>query len=273
MASTYIRSSSPASLGASGLVSSLKFVRSTRFCADGMQIIVSTTSATIGSLGYHGEFTSLSAMNPTTPIAGSTANRVTLAMNSARRSLSPILKSDAALSISRRALNPSGVVCGCVADSHSAGCVSLPRSVSVASSGLGTFTKDDASTSVWPGNAAPPIKTPSSNSALATAAMNASSAGSCAGAIELAVPPMRACLSGVTPMRTPRHMPTSGGLISSRTILRHVANIPAILPVRPPSTPSAIFSPPPVSRRYPKVHNAGDQPIRYSAMYPAILSP
>mmetsp|Transcript_7067 Transcript_7067/g.29257 ORF Transcript_7067/g.29257 Transcript_7067/m.29257 type:complete len:271 (-) Transcript_7067:1137-1949(-) len=270
MASTYIRSSSPASLGASGLVSSLKFVRSTRFCADGMQIIVSTTSATIGSRGYHGEFTSLSAMNPTTPIAGSTANRVTLAMNSARRSLSPILKSDAALSINRRALNPSVVVCGCVAESHNASCVPLLRSSSAASSGLGIFTKDDASTSVWPGNAAPPIKTPSSNRALATAAMNASSAGSCAGAIEPAVPPMSARRSGVTPMRTPRHMPTSGGLISSRTILRHVANA---LPVRPPSTPSAIFSPPPVSRRYPKVHSAGDQPIRYSAMYPAILSP
>ena len=54
IARTYIRSSKPASLGARCRVSSLKFTSSTRFCADGMQIIVSTTSATIGSVGYHG---------------------------------------------------------------------------------------------------------------------------------------------------------------------------------------------------------------------------
>ena len=83
-----------------------------------MQIIVSTTSATIGSVGYHGEFTSLSAMNPTTPIAGKIAKRVTPAMSSARRSLSPILNRLAARSTSSRAFTASVVVCGCVAESH-----------------------------------------------------------------------------------------------------------------------------------------------------------
>ena len=92
--------------------------------------------------------------------------------------------------------------------------------------------------------------------------------------MELAVFPIKTCLSGVTPIRVPRHMPTSGGLISSRMILRHVANTDDHLDPRvpkpfPPSLPP--FSPPPVSSRYPNVHSAGDHPIKYSAMYPAIL--
>ena len=91
--------------------------------------------------------------------------------------------------------------------------------------------------------------------------------------MELAVTPIKTCLSGVTPIRVPKQMPTSGGLISSRMILRHVANTDDHLDPRIPETsPDSLpFSPPPVSSRYPNVHSAGYHPIKYSAMYPAIL--
>eukprot|EP00982_Pelagococcus_subviridis_P008185 30821-Pelagococcus_subviridis.AAC.18 len=222
--------------------------------------MVRTTIATTGSAGYHGELAAFSASAKSVIDAGRMKNRTADATSSALASLAP---------------NANIAFIFDSIDNVSSPTVSFKRAASSASTcALDlNFTNDDASTSVCPGNAPAPMSVASSNSALATS--DGSAAIGCKPPIAAAaVFPIKNPFKGVTPISTPRKMPTSGGLTHSFAINLIVSRAPPFLSSPPPPAPPP--PPPPLAPeryKYPTVHSAGDHPIKYSAMYPATLSP